>query len=227
LLGLAAFKPQFGVLIPIALISARLWRALAATAVTVVILVVVSGLAFGWSIWPIWMAKLFGHADWATVVPNRFQPTITANLTFLGVDLAVARMVQIFVAVLVAIIIWFCFRGGVTLLAKAALLVGTVLAAPYAFLYDLPILTNAVLMFIRHKDQTNRLLTISEGAVLLLTLVLPVFMLMTWRPAMFRSIPLLLLFALIGRELFRFRTDAKSELALAARPSDHRNSTSA
>src|SRR5262249_8762812 len=137
---------------------------------TVLVLVVVSGLAFGWPIWSIWLAKLSGHADWASLVPNRFQPTITANLTFLGVDMAIARIVQIFVAVLVAIIIWFCFRRGVTLLATAVLLVGTVLATPYAFLYDLPIVTNAVLMFIRHKDQTNRLLTIPEGAVLLLSL---------------------------------------------------------
>jgi hypothetical protein len=227
LLGLVSFKPQFGVLIPIALISARLWRTFAAAAATVGVLIVVSSMAFGWSVWSIWAAKLFVHADWAAAVPNRFQPTITANLTFLGVDMAVARMVQMFVAVLIAVFIWFCFRRGLTLLATAALLVGTVLATPYAFLYDLPIVTNAVLMFIRHKDQTNRLLTIPEGAVLLLSLVVPVFMLETWRPAMFRSIPLLLLFTLIGRELFRFRTDAKSQLALTARPRDHRNATSA
>ena len=227
LLGLVSFKPQFGVLIPIALISARLWRAFAAAAVTVGVLIVVSTMAFGWSIWPIWSMKLLGHADWVSAVENRFQPTITANLTFLGVDTTIARMVQMFVAVLIGIFIWFCFRRGVTLLTTAALLVGTLLATPYAFLYDLPILTNAVLLFIRHKDQTNRLLTIPEGAVLLLSLVVPVFMVATWRPAMFRSIPLLLLFALIGRELFRFRADAKSVSALAPRPSDRRNSTPA
>src|SRR5262249_51382679 len=125
LLGLASFKPQLGVLIPIALISARLWRGLGAAVLTVLILVVVRGLAFGWSLWPLWFAKLFGHADWAVAVENRFQPTITANLTFLGIDMAIARMVQIVVAVLLAIVMWFCFRRGVTLVTTAALLVGT------------------------------------------------------------------------------------------------------
>ena len=207
LFGLASFKPTLGILIPIALISARAWRPLIAAVVTIAILILASSLAFGWSIWPIWLAKLPAHAEWVRAVPDQFKPTITANLTFLGVDLMIARVVQFAVAVLVGIIIWCCFRGGVTLLATAALLVGTVLATPYAFTYDLPILTNAVLMFIRHKDQTNRSLTIPEAAVLLLSLVVPEIILETWRPAMFRSIPLFLLLGVIVRDLFRFHRD--------------------
>jgi hypothetical protein len=149
-------------------------------------------------------------------VPNRYNPTIIANLSFLGVDMTVARFVQIFVAALVAIIIWVCFRRGVTLLATAALLVGTFLATPYAFLYDMPILTNAVLMVIRHKDQTNRSLTIPEAIVLLLSLVIPTMMLETWRPTMFRTVPLFLLLGLIVRDLFQSRSDiAKSGSAPA------------
>jgi hypothetical protein len=207
LFGLASFKPTLGVLIPLALISARAWRSLVAAIVTIVILVVASSLVFGWSIWPTWLAKLPAHAEWAADVPNRLKPTITANLIFLGAGLAVVRVAQISVAVLVGLVIWACFRRGVTLLATAALLVGTVLATPYAFFYDLPILTNAVLMFIRHKDQTNRSLTIPEAAILLLSLVVPEITMETWRPAMFRSVPLLLLFGIIVRDLFRLRRD--------------------
>ena len=62
--GLASFKPQLGVLIPIALISARLWCTIAAACVTVLVLVLASGIAFGWSIWPLWSAKLLPHTDW-------------------------------------------------------------------------------------------------------------------------------------------------------------------
>jgi hypothetical protein len=208
LLGLASFKPQLGILIPVALISARRWRALTAAGVTVGILVVVSSLAFGWSIWPLWLAKLLAHADWAADVPNRLKPTITANLIALGVDLTVTRIVQIAIAILVAIVIWICFRGGGTLLATAALLVGTFLANPYAFLYDMPILTNAMLMVIRHKDQTYRSLTVPEAVILLLSLVLPLIIGGTWRPSMFRSIPLCLLLGVIVRDLLQSRSDA-------------------
>jgi Glycosyltransferase family 87 len=206
LFGLASFKPTLGILVPIALISARAWRSLIAAVATIGILVVASSLVFGWSAWEMWLAKLPAHADWITAVPDQFKPTITANLTFLGIDLGRARMVQLLVAVVVAFVIWVCFRRGVTLLATAALLVGTILATPYAFLYDLPILTNAVLMFIRHKDLTSRFLTIPEAGVLLLVLVIPVITLETWRPAMFRSVPLLLLFGIIVRDLVRFRS---------------------
>jgi hypothetical protein len=209
LFGLASFKPTLGILIPIALISARAWRALVAAVVTIAVLVVASSLVFGWSIWPIWLAKLPAHADWAAAVPDKFKPTITANLTFLGVRPAIVQVAQISVAGLVALVIWACFRRGVTLLATAALLVGTVLATPYAFLYDLPIVTNAVLMFIRHKDQTNRFLTIPETAILLLSLVVPMLTLETWRPAMLRSVPFLLLFGIILRDLFRFHSDVE------------------
>ena len=205
LFGLASFKPQLGILIPIALISARLWRTLAAAVVTIAILVVASGLAFGLSIWPTWLEKLFPHAYAAGGVADRLKPTVTTNLVVLGVDLAVAQLVQISAAVVVAGVIWVFFRRGVTLLATAALLVGTFLATPYAFVYDMPMLTNAALMFIRHKDQTSRCLTVPEAAVLLLSLLLPAIMMETWRPSTITSIPLFLLLGLIVREFFRSR----------------------
>jgi len=201
----ASFKPQLGILIPIALISARLWRTLAAAVVTIAILVVASGLAFGLSIWPTWLEKLFPHAYAAGGVADRLKPTVTTNLVVLGVDLAVAQLVQISAAVVVAGVIWVFFRRGVTLLATAALLVGTFLATPYAFVYDMPMLTNAARMFIRHKDQTSRCLTVPEAAVLLLSLLLPAIMMETWRPSTITSIPLFLLLGLIVREFFRSR----------------------
>src|SRR5262249_5229403 len=89
LFSLASSKPQLGILIPIVLISARQWRTLVAACATVLLLVITSSIAFGWSIWPIWLAKLPAHPDWATTVPNRLSPTILANLTFVGVDLTV------------------------------------------------------------------------------------------------------------------------------------------
>jgi len=150
-------------------------------------------------------------------VPDKFKPTITANLAFLGVPSALVQIVQISTAVLVALTIWVCFRRGVTILATAALLVGTILATPYAFLYDLPILTNAVLMVIRHKDKTDQSLTIPEAAVLLLALLVPEITLETWRPAMFRSVPLFLLLAVIVRELFRFRRGLDQPRSVPAR----------
>lgn len=208
LFGLASFKPQLGILIPIALVSARLWRTVAAACVTIFVLVVASGVAFGWSMWPLWAAKLLPHADWVLGITDRYNPTITSNLTSIGVDLRVARSIQACVAVVVAAIIWICFRRGVTILATASVLVGTFLATPYAIVNDMPMLTNAVLAVLRDRGHTDRALTIAELIVLALSLTLPVIMVSTWRPAMLRSIPLILLFGLIVWRHFRFRNHA-------------------
>ena len=203
LFGLASFKPQLGILIPIALISARLWRTIAAACVTVLVLVVASGAAFGWSIWPLWFAKLLPHADWVMEVKDRLNPTIISNLTSIGIDLTVARSVEACVAVVVGVMIWICFRHGATMLATAALLVGTFLATPYAMVYDMPLLTSAVLLVLRDREQKNRALTIPELIVLAMSLVVPVIMVATWRPATLRSIPLILLFGLVVWRILR------------------------
>jgi hypothetical protein len=213
LFGLASFKPQLGILIPIALISARLWRTVAAAAMTIAVLVLASGVAFGWSVWPLWLAKLLPHADWVSNVKDRYNPTITSNLTSIGFNLPIARTVQACVAALVAVIIWVCFRRGVTILATAALLVGTFLATPYAIAYDMPMLTNAVLAVLHDRDQTNRPLSVPEIFVLVLTLFLPLIMVLTWRLSMIRSIPLILLFGLILWRVFGRRDDISKSSA--------------
>src|SRR5262249_52824954 len=51
LFGLLSYKPQFGVLIPLALIADGRWRAFLSAAVTVAILVAATTLAFGPEIW--------------------------------------------------------------------------------------------------------------------------------------------------------------------------------
>ena len=63
LLGLLTYKPQLGLLVPVALVSARLWRTLAAAALTACGLVIVTTLLFGGAIWPAWAAAFlsFSH----------------------------------------------------------------------------------------------------------------------------------------------------------------------
>ena len=51
LFGLLAYKPQFALVIPIALLASNRWRAIAAAAATIVALFVLSVAAFGTEIW--------------------------------------------------------------------------------------------------------------------------------------------------------------------------------
>jgi Glycosyltransferase family 87 len=204
--GVASFKPQLGILIPVALVSARLWRTFAAACGTIAVLVLASSMAFGWSLWPSWGEKLFSHANWVANVKDRYNPTISASLTFIGIDLAAARIVQLAVAAGVAVIVWVCFRRGVTALAVAALLAGTFLATPYAVVYDLPMLTSAIVVLLAERSRTETNPTLVEALILALALVLPIIILETWRLSALKSLPLLLLFGLIVRKIFHSRS---------------------
>jgi len=99
-------------------------------------------------------SKLVSHADWAAEGNTRYNPTIAANLASLGINLTSARIVQLCVAAVI-VRISSSFRGGVTAMATAMLLVGTFLATPYAYVYDLTILTNAVVVVLAQKSRTE------------------------------------------------------------------------
>jgi len=57
-LGLLAYKPQLGIFVPLALAAAGRWRCFAAAGATVLVLAVAATLAFGTSIWPVFLAAM-------------------------------------------------------------------------------------------------------------------------------------------------------------------------
>ena len=69
-LGLLTFKPQFCILVPIALIAAGQWRALLAAGLFALAMMIASGLIFGWDLWLRWFPAAGGwmHAKLALVV---------------------------------------------------------------------------------------------------------------------------------------------------------------
>ncbi len=198
LLGLATIKPQLGVLIPFALIAAGYWRTLAAAAITALLLVVVSGLLFGWDIWPAWVETLSGHAAYLDrSVNNYLKPTIMANLVLFGVAVPVAHAVQAGVGVVVMAIVCLCFRRGVTDLSIAALQIGTFLAMPYVFRYDMPMLANAILLMVRDRSQTRRPVNLIEAGIVVLGLFAPAITTLTTRFFYVGGLASLLLFGLV------------------------------
>src|SRR5450631_2030486 len=57
LIGCLAYKPQFGLLIPLVLIASGRWRAFAAAAVTVAVMTIAVTLAFGVDVWSAFLAS--------------------------------------------------------------------------------------------------------------------------------------------------------------------------
>lgn len=180
LFGLMSFKPQFGLLVPIALISAREWRCFAAASGTVLASVAASGVAFGWDTWTAMPAALAGLGNF--VASARFataSPTMTASLRLLGVGPEAVQVGQILAATLAGLTIFWCFRKGFRRLPTAALMVGAFFTTPYAFDYDLPILTCAVMLVYCDAKATGVMLRGWEIVVLASVIVLPYLLFFT------------------------------------------------
>jgi hypothetical protein len=205
LIGLLSFKPQLGILVPIALAVTGLWPAFITAGVTAATLALAASLAFGWNTWAAWWSMLPSYAALVDQVTHVWiMPTVIANLLLMGVPLAEAKAAQALAALTVAIVAARCFRRDPGPLA-AALIVGVFLATPHAFFYDLPMLTAAIVMLIQARiDMTGRFSTF-EIAVLVLATLFPIVMLLRNFPVPISAVSMLLLFAIIVRAQGRSR----------------------
>lgn len=175
LLGLVSCKPQFGLLVPVALLAAREWRAIAAATATVLASVLASAAAFGWAMWGRWVVALWGLAAFvagrAHLLP--LAPTLTANLHLLGAGPLLRALVQTAAALLAGSFVWSCWRRGTGRLPNAVLQVGTFLATPYAFFYDLPIVTGALVEIVLERIEADAVFGAGELLVLFAAMLLP------------------------------------------------------
>ena len=199
LFGLLAYKPQLGVLVPVALISAGLWRTIGAACVTLLACVLISSAAFGMDIWPVWFASLVAYSGHFDPI-NHLMPTIAANARMLGAPVPVALAAQACASLAVAFVVWRAFRAGVSPRAGALLVIGTFLATPHAFNYDMPMMTAAVLWYLTERVRATQSLALSEIVILSFALILPFAMLALGKNAPPISwAPEILLFYLIAR----------------------------
>ncbi len=199
LLGLLTYKPQFGLLVPVALLAAGAWRGIGATVCVTLLLVALTTVMFGGSIWLDWLASLPGYSAWFAAKTELLplKPTVLANLALLGVPEAAAELLQLLVGGAMAALVWFAFRRGVSSPAIGVLAAAAVLANPHAFWYDLPPLTAAVLFLGMARLRAGRPLRWWETFLMMLTLCLPAAMVWTsvLGPGLPISLPILLAFA--------------------------------
>lgn len=198
LIGVLSYKPQLGVLVPIAFVAAGHWRALGVACATVIGLAAITTITFGWAVWPAWISMLPSYsAVFDRVAVVKCMPTVLTNLQMLGVAVPIAKGVQALSAIVVAVLVWRCFRRGPTKLAAAALLVGTFLATPHAFVYDMPMTTAAIILFIEARLETTSEFNLAEVLILTLAFMFPLLMVINGPALPIGFVPLMLLFGLI------------------------------
>lgn len=155
LFGALCYKPQLGILIPLALAAAGQWRAFAAAAVSAVSLVALSFALFGPETWHAFLETL--GASPAMYQSGRIRFGGMANpfgaARLLGLDAPLAYAVQGFASVVAAGIVVAVWRARLSLPTRAAsLAAAAVVAAPLVLLYDLMLSAVAAAWLVRDRD---------------------------------------------------------------------------
>lgn len=154
LIGLLAYKPQFGVLIPLALLASQRWTTIIAAAATVIGLVIAATLSLGTGIWQAFLNSTNftqhivleqGGTGWEKI------QSIFSAVSAWGASVPVAYAVQAALGVaLAASIVWLWRSEAAFDLKASALATASLLATPYVLDYDLMVLAIAIAFFVRH-----------------------------------------------------------------------------
>jgi arabinofuranan 3-O-arabinosyltransferase len=212
LTGCLSYKPQFGILFPIALAASNQWRAFASAAATTGVLAGASIVVFGTGVWMAFPRGLviqsslnfFADPDsnWGLL------QTVYGLARCLGGGAAPAWAAQGVTTVGVAVIVGIIWRSQVRYAMKAATLsAATLIATPYAFAYDLAAIAIPIAFLAR--DQIRCGLLWGEQTILLALFgsVLAVLVIFADRPGgtTFGSVPLgpVVMIALLGVTLRR------------------------
>lgn len=220
LLGLATYKPQIGVLVPIALIAARRWRTIAAAGATVAALVIITGVVFGPGIWPAWVANIIQYSGQFAAENSAIaylMPTVAQAAARLAAPPIVVYAAQVGAAIVALGVVWRCFRDGPGLLAAAALFVATFLAVPHAFVYDMPIVATAVIWFIVERHRAGDAFGIGEILVVIVAMIAPITLVAGASDFPLTILSLVLLLAIVVRRCERVRRQATAGSVGAAK----------
>jgi hypothetical protein len=145
-IGLLAIKPHLALLLPVALLAARAWRAIAAAAVTAVTVTLVPAAILGWDTLTAWTQAMawVSTAIASKQLPVWMFPAPYPWMVSLGVPTFLASIVQAAISVAVAVVVYRMWRplagrlaGADLALPGSALVLATFLATPYYAMYDL------------------------------------------------------------------------------------------
>ncbi len=165
-----AIKPQAMVLLPVALIAARQWRAIAATALAAAAVLFVALVAFGGAIWFEWQTAMGAFGKWVMSTWDLERGMITP--TALGLNLRLDQgsldaWRAAFGLGAIAMAAWV-FRSTDDVARRgAALLGGGLFVTPYAMHYDAALLAPAAaLMLARRPAPGSWIIAFIAGGLL-------------------------------------------------------------
>ncbi len=170
--GILTFKPQLGLLIPIAFLAAGCWRAFAVAALTSFVFALASVAAFGVDTWLAFFEAIRAHSDrmQSTVFPYHKIISLYGGLKMLGAPNLLALCGQGLSTIALAGFVFHVWRRSSEWdLRTIALCAAIPLATPYALYYELPILI-APLFLVARRATLSTWLTGEKFALMALWL---------------------------------------------------------
>ena len=160
LLGLLAFKPQLALLVPVALLAAGAWPAIAYAAVTVAALLATSLIVPGLTLWQGWLHLFLSHDpafhQWVNAGRIYGQSVFTC-LRLAGVPEMAANAGQLLALLFGGFCVWRAFASRLQEpLCIAVLMSAMVLSAPHIGNYD-ALLLGIAAMLVLTEAFINRL----------------------------------------------------------------------
>lgn len=137
--GCFIIKPQLALFLPVAMVAARQWRAIAGAAASAVSILLLGLIAFGPQASLAWFQQLplygaiirDGSVGWLQLA------SVYAAVRQAGLGALLAVGLHAAIAAIAAAAVWFSWRSTAPILARASVLAAaTALASPYFFLYD-------------------------------------------------------------------------------------------
>ncbi|GAB4354781.1 MAG: glycosyltransferase family 87 protein [Oricola sp.] len=155
LFGLLTFKPQLGLLIPVALLADRQWRAIAAACAAAGLAGLVSVLLLGAGTWHLFLEQGAMAADTLREGLVGWNKMISsyAALRVSGVPHGAAMAAQAAISLAVAVVVAWSWRkrsGIASELRAALLLCGALVATPFGLNYDMFLLAPAIAFVAAH-----------------------------------------------------------------------------
>ncbi len=181
-IGCLTYKPQFGILFPVALLASRQWRAIASAGFTAALLAAASITLFGAELWAGFPHGLAAQDELNLLAgPDSnwgYLQTAYGLIRSLHGSARLAWLVQGLVAVAGAVTVWIAWRSRIHYELKAAVLsAAALLATPYAFAYDMAAIVIPAAFLA--SDQLNRGLLRGEKTMWIVLFGAPLAVLVT------------------------------------------------
>jgi len=137
----AAVKPQFAILVPVALLAGRHWRTIAGSVAGFSAMLLLS-LPFGLFLWPDWLAMIGKHPS---IVSGYGLDVLGATPLLALKVLGLPLWLDVPFVLLAIWLVWRAFRADDVKKQVLVLLAATLIASPYAIRYEVAMLAPSLL----------------------------------------------------------------------------------